>query len=295
VIPAIVLAAITPHLVAMVRQYDLALLVPLAAHTAADTRALDLLNALLFLAPVAVVFLPLGLAVEPRAWWSAEGAFFAALVVPFLAIAAWFYPPEGLFRYWDILAPTGIALSLTGAWTAARIVAASNRWRWLWVSCSIAAACPALLIMVHDANTESGLKRVQAFLDEPPARSPQMRASAWEFMGFRLIDLGRAAEAAEAFAHAADVVPSPRVLRQWAVAETMAGDPVAAQSVLRRIVDRDPGNRSAWQALAAQSIQNGDSTESVRALKALIRLSPGDPEPRNALRRIAPDRAGRPH
>ena len=85
------------------------------------------------------------------------------------------------------------------------------------------------------------------------------------------------------------------MLRQWAVAETMAGDPVAAQSALRRIVDRDPGNRFAWQALAAQSIQNGDSTESVRALEALIRLSPGDPGPRNALRRIAPDRAGRLH
>ena len=73
-----------------------------------------------------------------------------------------------------------------------------------------------------------GLARVEACLREPSARTDIERASAWDFLGARYVDLGRIEDSAEAFARAAGISPSPRILREWGTLESMRGARSAA-------------------------------------------------------------------
>ena len=275
-IPVAVLSLLAPHLIALVRQYDIGLFSApgntLARAAGPDTRLLDLFNVLLCLSPVALIMLPLPFLDGRRFAQRAEPEFLAALAIPLGIVAVTFHPPEGLFRFWDIVAPFGMALAILGAWWIPQAIEDSPGSRPLAVALACAAACTALSWLVHDSDTNHGLARVRAFVTEPPSRAPAPRASAYEFLGFRLVDLGRPAEAATAFASAAEVVPSPRVLRQWAIAEDMAGDPVAAASVLERIVMRDPSNGSAWRELAVHAEALGDTATLKRALRRLTLL-----------------------
>ena len=288
-IPVLTLLLEAPQVVTIVREFDVALFVPLGTRSGAqgDTRALDLLNAIALLSPAGLASIPLGIALG-RAWRRPEGPFLAAVVAPLTALALLFYPPEGLFRFWDIFAGLGVALSMLTAWMAAVVLAEAPSRRWLGISLALAAACPSLSFLIHNAHDELGLQRVQAYLREPPARAPMLRATAHEFLGFRLIDLGRPAEAAAEFARAAEMVPSPRVLRQWATAESMAGDLVAAQAVLRRIAERDSTSPDAWRSLAIGSLRAGDTTEAARSLVELARLDPADTVARRLLIQLTP-------
>jgi len=235
---------------------------------------------------VGLVAPALAVAAGPGWLRNPEGRFLAALLVPFAVLALVFYPPEGLFRFWDIFAGLGVALSLFTAWLAAGVLEHQQRRSGLAVALALGVMCPSLAWMIHNANADPGVERVQAYLREPPARAPALRATAHEFLGFRLIDLGRPAEAAIEFRRAAEIVPSPRVLRQWATAETMSGDLAAAQSVWQRIVERDSTNLAGWRSLAASSMQLGDTSEAVRSLETLVRLDPRDSTARRLLRQL---------
>ena len=78
------------------------------------------------------------------------------------------------------------------------------------------------------------------------------------------------------------------MLRQWATAESMAGDLVAAQAVLRRIAERDSTSPDAWRSLAIGSLRAGDTTEAARSLEALARLDPADTVARRLLIQLTP-------
>ena len=111
-------------MVTILREFDVALFVPLGTRSGdqGDTRALDLLNAIALLSPAGLASLPLGLALG-RTWRRAESLFLGAIVAPLAALALLFYPPEGLFRFWDIFAGLGVALSMLTAWMAAVVLA----------------------------------------------------------------------------------------------------------------------------------------------------------------------------
>src|SRR5206468_341634 len=111
--------------------------------------------------------------------------------------------------------------------------------------------------------------RVETFLRESPPRTASERARAWDYLGWRLTDLGRFDGAAEAFGELAKDQPSPRVMRQWATTEALRGDPRRAQEIYRQMLTRFPDVRAGWFELARLSYQIGDYQESRRAATQL--------------------------
>ena len=117
-------------------------------------------------------------------------------------------------------------------------------------------------------------------------------SAGFDYLGIRRLNLGmdaltarddavskrQLALAADAFAHAADTAPSPRILQQWALAATMMGDLETAQDVYHRMLARDPGNAMGWLGLATASFNKKDFVESRRAAERLLQLQPGNPD-----------------
>src|SRR4029079_15833623 len=85
---------------------------------------------------------------------------------------------------------------------------------------------------------------------------------------------------AAAFAHAAEASPSPRILTQWGLAESNAGNARTAQGIYRRLLAGSPDDYSAWRALASESATISDSAGSREAARQMLRLRPGDPAAR---------------
>ncbi|MGH7740832.1 MAG: tetratricopeptide repeat protein, partial [Candidatus Eiseniibacteriota bacterium] len=100
------------------------------------------------------------------------------------------------------------------------------------------------------------------------------RSGVWDYLGIRQFRLGRWPESAEAFSHAAENAPSPRMLQEWAMAETMAGHLREAQQVYHRLIEKDPHNKSAWLGLATVSSRIPDVDEAFRAGEKLLEIDP---------------------
>jgi tetratricopeptide (TPR) repeat protein len=144
------------------------------------------------------------------------------------------------------------------------------------------------LAVHHDI--ERGLARVRAFVTEPPVRTPAERGTTWDFLGIRSFRLGQEADrdghldeahrwftlAEEAWRHAADTSPSPRILQEWALAATMENDYDLAQQVYRRFLAVSPDNVLGWLGYATVSMNRGDFPEARRGAQGLLRLRPGD-------------------
>src|SRR5262249_60197287 len=98
----------------------------------------------------------------------------------------------------------------------------------LGVAVTAAVAAPALQWLAHNADVNRGLARAEAAVREAPARAGSERASIWDYLGMRNYQLERWRAAADAFRHAVETAPSPRMLPQWAMAATEAGQLPAA-------------------------------------------------------------------
>jgi tetratricopeptide (TPR) repeat protein len=244
------------------------------------TRLVDLSNVVLMLSPLAVVAPVMGWFLWRSLPWREEGLLLVALALPFVGTMPFIHPGQGYYRDWDDFAAAGMTLSLLTAWLVARALERSPRYAWVAVAAVLGAVAPSLQWLVHESDVNRGLDRVERFLSERPPRTASELARAWDYLGWRLTDLGRFDGAAEAFARLATVQPSPRVMRQWATTEALRGNPQRAQEIYRRMLARFPDVTAGWFDLARLSYQIGDFEESRRAAGELLRLRPRDPATR---------------
>jgi len=146
-------------------------------------------------------------------------------------------------------------------------------------------------------------------MSEAPEREPAARPETWDYLGIVHYRHERWSEAAAAFANSAATGPSERVLTQWAMSATNAGDLAGALATYRRLVAAFPDATLGWRGLAVVSSRLADAeaseparavrvAESRRAARALLALEPGNADARNLLdylaRRYGPEAGGSP-
>ncbi len=265
----------------------------LLASMFAGTRAVDLPNAVVLLAPLAPILLLVALAWGRRLPRGREAALLITLAVPFLGLLFFVHPAQGVFRDYDTLSEAGITIALLAAWFAGETLRRAPSFAWVGVAVVLAVAAPSVQWLAHQADVDRGLARVVALMTEPPARSPGERGTTWDYVGVRNFDRGRWGDAATAFARAAETQPGARALTKWAVAETMRGDLRAAQRVYLRAIARDSSVAAAWQGYGIVSLRLGDLDEAQRAALALRRRDPGNPEWPAVLKQIERRQAAR--
>jgi tetratricopeptide (TPR) repeat protein len=251
------------------------------------TRLLDLLSALVMLAPLAFVIPVLwpGKAALVRDGSDADASADArnswtlllVLAAPFLIAALLARPPQGLIRDWDGLAAAGVALSLLAAWEIARVLRAPAR-AWLAVPVTAVAASFTLSWLLHYHDQAQAIRRVEALLLEPPSRPSAERSRAWEFLAWHESRREQWDAAAQAFDSASALGPTPRMLAQWAMAETMRKNYPQARALYRRAVASDSNFTMGWTGVAVAAIWFEDWDDCERAARQLQRLAPRDPK-----------------
>jgi hypothetical protein len=284
-LPLVTLAVMLPRIVRIVTRIDPMHFTPDEVRQAGGilpglflgTRLVDLLNVVIMLSPLALAAPALALRLGRSLPWRSEGLVLAALALPFVLTMPFIHPGQGYYRDWDDFAAAGMTLSLLTAWLVTRALERSPQHAWLAVAAVLSAAAPSLSWLVHQSDVNRGLDRVAAFMSEPPPRTESERARAWDYLGWRLTDLGRFEEAAAAFGKLAEVQPSPRVMRQWAMTEALRGNLTRAQEIYRQMLTRFPDVRTGWYELARLSFQMGDLDEARRAAGEMLRLEPDDP------------------
>jgi hypothetical protein len=257
----------------------------------AGTRPLDLVSLALMLSPVALAIPLIAPLLAPtltrRAGRGSEALVLTALALPFVAVMVFIHPAQGLFRDWDDFAATGVALSLVAAWLVGETLREPRRFAWLAVAVTLGVAVPSLQWLIVHTDTVRGLARVRAFVTESPQRPAPQRGTTWDYLGIRSFRLDRFADAQEAFAHAAETSPSPRILQEWGLAATMAGDLHTAQRAYQHMLEKQPDNPLGWLGLVAVSMRLRDVPEAKRAALELRRLDPANREAQRALDEIA--------
>jgi tetratricopeptide (TPR) repeat protein len=297
-LPLAALAVMGPRIVSVARRFD-------PTHFAsaevmaqggvwkaafAGSRPADMLGLVTALSPLAVLVPALALARGlPRA---REALFLAVLALPFVAVTPFLHPSGGLLRDWDDFAAMGAALSMLTAWLVAETLRGTTR-PWLGVAVALAVAGPALQWLAHPTDVDRGIARALAAVNEPPARAGPERASIWDYLGTRNYQLERWRASADAFRHAVETAPSARMLQQWALAATMAGDLATAVEAYHRQLAKEPDSYSGWMGLAAVTSRIPDFAECRRALNRLLELKPGDPEATSLLHALDEEEARR--
>lgn len=257
------------------------------ASALAGLRPLDFANLALMLSPFSLAIVPLAACLGRRAGRNVELLVLALLALPFVAVMAFIHPAQGLYRDWDDFAATGVTLSLVAAWLVGTTLKGSPRFGWLALAVTLGVAVPAVQWLWVHTDTARGLARVRAFVSEPPQRTGAERGMTWDYLGIRNFRLQRYAEAQAAFTRAVETSPSPRILQEWAVAASMAGDLKTAQDAHRRLLAVSPDNTMGWLGLAAVSIKMGDMPEAKRAATRLLQLDPSSAEARAVLDEVA--------
>jgi hypothetical protein len=285
--PLVGLAVMVPRIVAVVRRWDAMHFAPASvkqpggvlAAALAGPRPADLLNLVGMLSPLALV-IPVLLVWRLRRLESnqtRELALLALLALPFALVMPFLHPAQGLFRDWDDFAATGVTISLLAAWILGQTLRAAPR-RGLAVAATLAVAIPAFQWIGHHTDVDRGLARVRAFMLEPPPRPPDERGTTWDFLGIRNFAFERWDESAASFQHAAETTPSPRILQEWALAETMRKRYDEAQRIYHLMLAKAPDDLLGWLGLATCSLNLGDFAEARRAAHQLLVLNPGDPD-----------------
>jgi hypothetical protein len=286
-VPIVALGVMVPRIVAVVRRWDSMHFAPesvrqqggVLAAALSGARPVDLLNLIVMLSPLAVT-IPVLLGWRLRRLDSDDArelALLLLLALPFVGVMPFLHPAQGLFRDWDDFTATGVAISLLAAWMLGRTLRGASG-RGLAVAATFAVAVPAIQWIAHHTDVDRGFARVRAFMLEPPARPASERGTTWDFLGIRNFRLERWDDAAAAFQHAAETSPSPRILQEWALAETMRRRFDAAQSIYHLMLARAPANELGWLGLATCSLNLGDFAEARRAARQLLALHPGDPD-----------------
>jgi hypothetical protein len=265
---------------------------PLAAMFA-GTRAVDLPNVVVLLAPLTPALLLVALAWGRRLPRGREAALLATMALPFVGLLFLVHPWQGVFRDYDVLSEAGVALALLAAWLAGETLRRAPAFAWLGLAVALAAVAPSVQWLAHQTDVDRGLARVAALMTEAPARGPEERGKTWDYVGVRNFNRESWDSSATAFARAAETQPSTRVLTQWGMAETMRGDLRAAQRIYLRAIARDTSNVTAWQGYGVVSLRLGDLDEAHRAVLALLRRDPGNPESHAVLKEIERMQAAR--
>ena len=267
-------------------------------------RFLDLANALWALCPL---LLCLGPALLDRGWWrEPAGRTLALVALPYMGLAAVLTPTQGIYRDLDVFAMSGMAMALIlaavfGHWARRGRLAA-----WLALPVAVGAVALTLPKLVVQSQLETGLTRVEAWVEGPPARSDRDRALTLEFMGARLLHAQRYEEGAALLGRAAHLAPSPRMLLEWAVASEHVQDWDAVESALSQILERsDEPTYGQLKLVATLGLAKVAGVRGERArLDSLAaearRLSPQSPlvarmlqEAWSRLGRVEAERAGR--
>jgi len=291
-LPLIALGVMLPKLVATFLKWDAIHLDPAEvkleggplAAAFHGNRPADLASLLVMLAPLlpaaiaALVLLGRDL---PR---KREAILFAALVIPLVGIMPFIHPAQGLFRDWDDFAAAGAATAVACAWIAGESLRGAPRHAWLAAALVLAASVPSFQWLVAQSDLDRGLRRVEAIVTEPPPRTGAERGDTWDYLGIRNYRLQRWDASSAAFARAAETAPSPRILRQWAAAETERAHYQSAQKIYRQLIDKSPDDFNAWSGLAAVSSQLEDSATTREAALQMLRLQPGEPNATMLLR-----------
>jgi tetratricopeptide (TPR) repeat protein len=251
---------------------------------------LDLANMLFQMAPLAPVALALAAVLAPSLRRRREALVLLALVLPFIALMLFVHPRQGLFRDWDVFAAGVVAISFAAAWLIGETLRGQSRHAWLAVAVAAGALAPTAQWLLHNDDPARGLQRIEAYLESAPRRPDEERALLLAYLGVRYQALDRKREGAEAYARAAALAPSPRILFEWAMAESERGENAKAQGILRRMTAGTPDMASAWLALGVVSMQIGDTAECRRAARQALALQPGLGQAETLLREI--DRYG---
>jgi tetratricopeptide (TPR) repeat protein len=219
-------------------------------------------------------------------WRRRELWLLGALALPFVALIPFIHAQQGLFRDWDDFAAAGVGLALISTWLLAETVQASAKRAWLALPLCLAAAVPSLQWVANASDAARGLARVRTFVEAPPPRTGFERAMTWQYLGMTYLASRRAAEAADAYAHAAELLSSPHILRQWGLAESLARHYEPARRVYRTLLARVPGDPIALRGLMLMSLPMHDTTAARAAADSLLRVSPGDPQATEMLRQL---------
>jgi len=280
-VPLAALALIGPRIFHIISATDAMHFAPeevkklgLLAATFAPARLVDLLNDVIVLAPLALVAPAMAIVQRGIRAPAREVVALSAIAAPMLVAALFMHPSQGLARDWDTLATPGVLASMLAVWVICRHLGGSSGLAWLAVAALVGSAAPAFQWLMHDADRDRGLARVEALISGPPVRSRHERASAWEFLGLRRMDLGDPANAADAFSHEAELEPSPQVLRHWAVVEAGRGDLGHAIEIYRGLLDRYPREASAWFEMAVLLARSGDTGAAREAANHAVQLDP---------------------
>jgi tetratricopeptide (TPR) repeat protein len=94
-------------------------------------------------------------------------------------------------------------------------------------------------------------------------------------------------EAADAYAQAARLLPSPHLLRQWGAAEMSAGRLDRSRAVWLRMLAKNPLDDLAWGQLLEVETRLGDRAGMQAAADSLLKVAPGDPRARQILEMLA--------
>ena len=291
-VPLVTLAVMAPRVIAIVTGFDPRHFAPeevtraggVLAGAFAGTRGLDFANLLVMLSPLGIALPPAALALGGTRLRSREALALGTLVIPLVGAAVFIHPGQGLARDWDVYAAFGIAVSLALAWVVGETLRGAPRWEWLALATVLGVAVPTLQWLLHEADSGRGQERIQAIVNEPPSRTRAEQYSNWQYLGHRFYREERWDLSADAFSRAAEVVPSPHILRQWAAAESQAGHYDRAREVFRRLIAGNPNDGTAWLGLAVASYRLGDAAETRRAGREVMKLDPENQEVREVLR-----------
>lgn len=291
--PALSLAFMVPRILHIVRNVDPIHFTPAEpgksalASAFAGARPADMLNLIAMLAPLAPAALAALPALGAGAWRRREMLLLGSLALPFVALIPFIHAQQGLFRDWDDFAAAGMGVALLAAWLLAETLQAASARAWLALPLCLAAAVPSVQWLVHHTDEQRSIARVRAFVEQPPARTGFERAMTWQYLGLTYLARSQAVEGADAYAHAADLLSSPHILRQWGFAESLAGHHERARGVFRTLLARVPGDVIALRGLMLMSLPLRDTTQARAAAESLQRVLPGDPQSAELLRRLA--------
>ncbi len=285
---ALALAAFGPRLLSTIGGYDLGAHIasedvrraggPLRAAFAGH-RPGDLFNLFSFLTPGAWLVPALLVATAGRAIASREALALMALAAPFVVQALVVHPAQGLFRDVDVFAPAGVAVACLAASMLVRALETKGETLRTARAVQAAVIVPlalAVIPLVVMADVTRGLARAEAIARERPARTAVERAKTWDYLGAAWYRQGRPADAARAFAHAAESSRNPRLYLQQARAARDAGDLAQAQAAYESALVVAPREAAAWLGLGAVAWQRGDTAAALRAARSLVELAPAD-------------------
>jgi hypothetical protein len=249
-------------------------------------RIVDLVNLIGLLAPIALATLALPFTLGRATIARREALVLGALLAPLLTLMLVVHPQQGIFRDIDVFAPSAVAISAFTAWLVGETL--RDRPRHAWLAAPVALTCVASsvcwLALHHDVPR--GTAWVKSLVTDPPGRSPNERGLTWDYLGSQAAEADRWTEAAEAFEHAAETAPSPRILSLWGAAEMMTGRFDRALELYRRSLALDPNSRIALRGLAWTSFRVGDYAEARRAALELQRRNFDAPEVPEMLRAL---------